>query len=345
SYVLKEEYWHYMTIEMERGVFQDPNGITYALFRTLMGDGVFADDEGGEYVVDSGCIAVLPACVCNEEDMESAYGEVFEMMAPFTAEWEPQDGEEGDICVNNIFIHTNPLRESNNQGDIAANDEILVLADQRFDDDQFEEAINLYTQAIELFPSNEDLFVNRGLAKEMLGDDEGAINDYQNAIKINPVNSNALFLLGSRKAQTNDLEEAIIILSKSIEIDPTSDNSSAYRYRGIARNDIGNYAEALSDFFKLIEFDSCDGESYLLIGYNYIKLENYQDSLYYLNKAIKVFEVNTGDEYDVSECYLYLGNANSELGDLEGACRNWKIATDLDNDDARAMYEKNCPRQ
>ena len=111
SYVLKEEYWHYTSIEMERGVFQDPNGITYALFRTLMGDGVFVDDEGGEYVVDSGCIAVLPACVCNEEDMESAYGEVFEMTAPFTAEWEPEDAEKGDICVDDIFIHTNPLRQ------------------------------------------------------------------------------------------------------------------------------------------------------------------------------------------------------------------------------------------
>ena len=61
--------------------------------------------------------------------------------------------------------------------------------------------------------------------------------------------------------------------------------------------------------------------------------------------ALEDPKLATGDEYDVSECYLYLGNANSELGDLEGACRNWKIATDLDNDDARAMYEKNCPRQ
>jgi len=109
SYVLKEEYWHYMSIEMERGIFQDPNGITYALFKTLMGDGVFTDDEGGEYAVDSGCIAVLPACVCNKEEMESAYGEVFEMTAPFTAEWEPEDGEKGDIYVAGIFIHTNPL--------------------------------------------------------------------------------------------------------------------------------------------------------------------------------------------------------------------------------------------
>jgi len=248
------------------------------------------------------------------------------------------------IIIENI-IRTTPFA---NQADAVntpsdnSTMNILELADQRFDDDQFEEAIDLYTQAIALFPSNEDLFVNRGLAKEMLGDDEGAIKDYQKATEINPINSNALFLLGSQKAQTNDLEEAINILSKSIEIDPTSENSSAYRYRGIARNDTGKYAEALSDFFKLIEFDSNDGESYLLIGYNHIKLENYQESLYYLNKAIEVFEVNTGDEYDISECYLYIGNANSKLGDLEGACSNWKIATDLDNDDARTIYEKNC---
>lgn len=110
SYVLKEEYWHYMSTEKERGVFQDPKGITYALFKTLMGDGVFTDDEGGEYAVDSGYIAVLPACVCNEDDMENALGEVYEMTAPFTTEWEPEDGEEGDICISNIFIHTNPLR-------------------------------------------------------------------------------------------------------------------------------------------------------------------------------------------------------------------------------------------
>jgi hypothetical protein len=108
SYVIKDEYYHYCMIEKERGVFQDPNGIIYALFRTLMGDGIYSDDEGGEYLVDSGRVAVLPACVC-EEEMEDAYGQVFEMTAPFIAEWEPEDGEEGDIYVTGIYIHTNPL--------------------------------------------------------------------------------------------------------------------------------------------------------------------------------------------------------------------------------------------
>lgn len=109
-HVLKEEYWYYLSIEKERGVFQDPNGIIFGKFRTLMGDGIFTDDEGGEYGIDSGCIAVLPTCVCDEEEVERAYGQVYEMLAPFTAEWEPEDGEEGDICINNIFIHTNPFK-------------------------------------------------------------------------------------------------------------------------------------------------------------------------------------------------------------------------------------------
>lgn len=340
TYVLKEEYWHYLNVEKERGVFQDPNGIIFGKFRTLMGDGIFADDEGGEYGVDSGCIAVLPTSVCDEEKIERAYGEVYEMMAPFVAEWEPEDGEEGDIRVGNIRIHTNPLRD--NKADCEDID-IALLADQKYDDGQFAEAIDLYNQAIRLLPLREDLFVGRGLAKEMLSDDEGAITDYKKATEINPNSSMAWFYLGSiLTTHTWDQEEPIALLTKSIEIDPTNSNSDAYRYRGIARSDNENHDEALSDFSKLIEFDSNDGQAHLMMGYTYIKLGDYQASVHCLNKSIEVFEKNAGDEYDLYRCYLYLGNAKSKLGETDDACKNWKMAAELGSEDARIMHRDNC---
>jgi len=39
-------------------------------------------------------------------------------------------------------------------------------------------------------------------------------------------------------------------------------------------------------------------------GYNHIKLEQHRDSLFYLTKAIEVFDVKVEDDYDLSECYF-----------------------------------------
>jgi len=105
--VIKEEHEYLMEVSPSRSIFVDTNGIHFGMFDTYMGDGVFKDDEGREYPVDSGRIAILPISLCNQDKIKNK-GEVFEISTPFTAEWEPEDGSEGDICIANIFIHTDP---------------------------------------------------------------------------------------------------------------------------------------------------------------------------------------------------------------------------------------------
>ena len=52
--------------------------------------------------------------------------------------------------------------------------------------DQHSQALEYYDQAINIDPSNEMFYNNRGLSYEHLGDCEQALSDYQTALTINP---------------------------------------------------------------------------------------------------------------------------------------------------------------
>lgn len=109
NYVLKDPYMYILNVQPDRGIFTNEGGLTFAKFRTYFGDGIFEDDDGDQYPVDSGCIAVLPMSICDEQQAEKHLGAIINMESPFPAEWEPDDGVEGDIVIaNSIVIHTNP---------------------------------------------------------------------------------------------------------------------------------------------------------------------------------------------------------------------------------------------
>ena len=216
------------------------------------------------------------------------------------------------------------------------------MAELKIHSNKYEEAIGYYDKAIEISSDDSNLFINRGYAKEELDDNTGAIADYNNAVNIDPDNSRALFLLGSLVIDSGDLTRGIEYLDKSIENDPSSENSEAYRYRGIAKNDSDMYREALNDFLQLISFNSLDGEAHLLAGYNHMKLGSFQLSLNCFKRAIAVFEENVGDEYELCDCYLYLGDAYLELNDVQSACVNWKKAMDLGNEESGELIKKHC---
>ena len=42
--------------------------------------------------------------------------------------------------------------------------------------------------------------------------------------------------------------------------------------------------------------------------------------------------------------YYNRGNANSDLGDNQGACKDWKKAAELDDEDAAELADEHCQR-
>ena len=94
----------------------------------------------------------------------------------------------------NIDIYDNPKDFS-----IFARVKILSRTEKALNlskEDNQEEAIQIYTNLIEMIEWQEDIYVNRGIAFYEIWEKDLAIADFKKAILLNPTNSLALSFLG-----------------------------------------------------------------------------------------------------------------------------------------------------
>ena len=119
---------------------------------------------------------------------------------------------------------------------------------KKYNAGNYQGAVADYTKAIEINPSDADLYYYRGGAKEDLKDYQGAIADYTKAIEINPSDADWYSFRGFAKSQLEDYKGAIDDYTKAIEIDPLDQ----YFYIGRAANKVflGDPQGSCSDLRK-----------------------------------------------------------------------------------------------
>lgn len=123
----------------------------------------------------------------------------------------------------------------------------------RYDLGNIGQAIEDYDEVIRLKPPNtmlSNVYVHRAKAKSKLGNNIGAIEDYDEAIRLSGENTHFASYVYSRRASTKleirDNEGVIEDSSSAIQLDP--DLAEAYRIRGDAKSNLGNYNEAIKDY-------------------------------------------------------------------------------------------------
>ena len=102
---------------------------------------------------------------------------------------------------------------------------------------EYQEAIEHYTEAIQLDPNNALAYNNRGNAYLSLGQYQRAIQDYDKAIQIDPNYAHAYNMRGGVYYRLGENQRAIQDYDKAIQIDP---------YYAIAYNNRGYTYEALA---------------------------------------------------------------------------------------------------
>ena len=115
-------------------------------------------------------------------------------------------------------------------------------------------AINLYTQAIDLHPSEETLFGNRALCLKAINKSRQAIQDLKKALNLNPKNTKYLKRLAGLYILFGDFGDAEILLQKCINLEPR-DPSHMTEYNSVKKL-IQNY-ETLCEVFKKEDFKRC----------------------------------------------------------------------------------------
>jgi len=202
-------------------------------------------------------------------------------------------------------------------------------------------SIVLSTEGLMLFVSKKalaesvDFYFDRAFEKGNKGDHYGAIADYTKAIEINPNDSIAFYNRGWNKGQLNDYYGAIADYTKAIEINPQYE--SAYYNRGWSKDELKDYYGAISDYKKAIEINPKKVEAFNNIAFIKRKKEindNY-GAIFYATKAIEI-------DPNSANAYLNRGIAKENLGDMKGACDDWRKASSLGNENTLKWVRDQC---
>jgi tetratricopeptide (TPR) repeat protein len=177
---------------------------------------------------------------------------------------------------------------------------------------QYDQAISDFTKAIEIDPRSASAYNNRGLAWKNKGDYDRAIADYNKAFEINLQNYIA--------------DSVIDDCNKLLEKNPQ--DAYAYRKRGLAWYNKGDYDRAIADYNKALEINPRDAEAYNRLAWLFAvcpKAE-YRDGQKAVSLAKKAIGINSKD-------YILdtLAAAYAEAGNFEMAVKTEQKAYSMKN--------------
>ena len=116
---------------------------------------------------------------------------------------------------------------------------------------EIEEAIRLFTIAINHNPRRDDAYYHRALAKQQIMDIDGSIDDLSEAVRVNTHNARAWFKRGwLHHNHRADYQQARLDYTRAIEEDPGY--SDAYYHRGLTYQALGVYVSAIADMDKAL---------------------------------------------------------------------------------------------
>ncbi len=199
-------------------------------------------------------------------------------------------------------------------------------AEKFVENGKYEDAIEQYTHAIELKPTNIDLYIARGKALESINRYEEAYADFGKAEVFDPKEEDVLYLLGRVSNKMGNYEQALAHLNRASIV--AKRDARIYPEKVKTLLELGKYEQALkvSDTAMLFREDDLN---YYQRGLVYEKLNN--DEL-----AGKDFEKAVNKNRKFSEARLALANLLTRTGKLDKAMEHCSevIANNDRNTDA-----------
>lgn len=204
-------------------------------------------------------------------------------------------------------------------------------------------AIEEFTVSIIEHPNQVLSYFDRALAKKLLKDYEGAIEDFSKVIDLNRKMrgeenkfSESIYLeRGFCRFLVADDKGAIEDYTKAIKFNPYS--YIAYGRRGIVKDFIGEFEEAIIDFTNSLDFYQ-ENQRYELNrinlhekrGMSKFALEDFKGAKFDLNEAIILNnEKDLLDNFKLAELYKILGCINTCLYEKDEALLSFSKAIDF----------------
>ncbi|MEK7484296.1 MAG: protein kinase, partial [Planctomycetota bacterium] len=173
----------------------------------------------------------------------------------------------------------------------------------------FSGALNDYTEAIRLDPSYVMAYNNRAIIKEKMNDLPGSLADYSNAIQRDPQCIQAYFNRSGIRGQLNDFSGAFADLNEVIRLNPQF--FAAYYKRGFIKEKTNDFLGAIEEYTKAIYFNPQFTEAYNSRGHLYEWLQKWTAALEDYTEAIRI-------NPQFANAYYNRGNVKEKIGDFSG---------------------------
>lgn len=146
------------------------------------------------------------------------------------------------------------------------------------------------------------------------GKEEKGFKYLDKALQINPAYYDALYARSYYNFQQGNYQTALPDYDTLLTKHP--EDTTLYRYRGLARMYTQSYAAAEADLLKALSMDSTDGSIYSDLGYFYYQVLDYQQALYYFDKSIAL-KPSRFAYYQQAQTYYSLEDYSQALAALE----------------------------
>lgn len=151
---------------------------------------------------------------------------------------------------------------------------------------EYDQAISAYDEAIRLAPNYADAYTARGAVKSILGNSKDAIADHDEAIRLKPEFVEAYINRGSAKRSLDRHQEAIIDFDEVIRLNPNS--ARGYTLRGVSKNALSQHQEAITDHDEAIRLNPNYVDAYINRGTAKRALGKFADAEKDMNKALQL---------------------------------------------------------
>ena len=223
---------------------------------------------------------------------------------------------------------TTRVQQENILGDsYTANAEIFFNKGIKFNKEQnYAQAINSFTEAINIDTSFQGAYVARGSAYYILRMYDEALHDFEYAIFLGPQSiptySLAYFMKGRYYIALNDYEKAIESFNQALSLG--IGYPELYHERGVAYYHIGKMAESLTDVTFAINMEPENFKYSDTRGTIYFDLKMYNHAL---NDLLFSLRLNPNNALTLANC----GELARYLGNYEDSLNFYNQAIFLDN--------------
>ncbi|XP_072338306.1 small glutamine-rich tetratricopeptide repeat-containing protein alpha-like isoform X3 [Scyliorhinus torazame] len=127
--------------------------------------------------------------------------------------------------IPNVIVDSVPT--SPTVEDLSKAEQLKTEGNEQMKVENYQSAVDYYSKAIELNPSNAVYYCNRAAALSKLGNYTGAVQDCEKAIAFDPSYSKAYGRMGLALASLNKYSEAVDYYKKALELDPENESYKA----------------------------------------------------------------------------------------------------------------------